>query len=166
MMKIIKKSSPFISSPFSKICNKSSSGIFPEYLKYSDIKPTYKNGDKHIMTNYRPISLLPSKILEKLIFTRLLEHFTNNSILSKEQFGFKSNCSTDKAIFKLLSEILNVFNNKITIGGIFCDLEKAFDCVGHNILLSKVQYYGITASKYNFNPIIFNREVSMCSNKL
>ena len=52
-MKIIKESSPFMSSPLNKICNQElSSGIFPKYLKYSDIKPIYKNGDKHIMTNY------------------------------------------------------------------------------------------------------------------
>jgi hypothetical protein len=64
--------------------------------------------------------------------------------LSKEQFGFKSNSSTDKTIFKLLSEILNALNNKLTTGRIFCDLEKAFDWVDHN----KLQYYGITALIY------------------
>jgi len=56
----------------------------------------------------------------------------------------KSNSSTDKTIFKLLSEILNALNNKLTTGRIFCDLEKAFDCVDHN----KLQYYGITALIY------------------
>ena len=68
---ILKESSPFISSPLTKIFNQSlSTGNFPEYLKYSDIKPIYKNGAKNIMFNYRPISLLPSfsKIFEKLIF--------------------------------------------------------------------------------------------------
>ena len=68
--------------------------------------------------------------------------------MSKEQFGFKSNSSTDKAIFKLWNEILNSLNNKLTIGGIFCDMEKAFDSVEHNILLSKLQCCGITGSVY------------------
>jgi hypothetical protein len=80
-VKIIQESSPSISSPLTKICNQSlSSRIFPEYLKYSDIKPIYNNGDKHKVTNYGPISLLPSfsKMFEKSVFTRLLQHFTNN----------------------------------------------------------------------------------------
>jgi len=94
--------------------------------------------------------LLPSlpKIFEKLIFTKLLQHFTNNYTSPKEEFGFKSHSSTDNAKFKLLNETLNALNDKLPIGGIFCDLEKAFVCVDHNILLSKLQYYGITGSIY------------------
>jgi hypothetical protein len=65
-----------------------------------------------------------------------------------EEYGFKSNSTTDKAVFTLLNEILNALNNKLTIGGTFCNLEKAFDFVDHNILLSKLHYHGITVSVY------------------
>jgi hypothetical protein len=51
--------------------------------------------------------------------------------------------NTDNAIYKLTTEILNAMNNKILVGGIFCDLEKAFDCVDHDILLSNLKFYGI-----------------------
>jgi hypothetical protein len=56
---------------------------------------------------------------------------------------------TENAIFKLISEILNSVNKKMLVGGIFCDLEKAFDCVSHEILLNKLRYYGIKDKKHN-----------------
>jgi hypothetical protein len=87
------------------------------------------------MPNYRPIFLLTSfsKIFEKVIYARLYQHLIDNNILVNEQFGFRANSSTDKATYQLINEILNVLNNKLMVGGIFCDLGKAFDSVNHNI---------------------------------
>jgi hypothetical protein len=93
--KILKISAPFISSPLTYIFNKS--GNFPSRLKYAIIKPIFINGDKKKIANYRPIDLLPpfSKILEKIMYSRLMHHLETNNILAPEQFGFRPSSSTE-----------------------------------------------------------------------
>jgi hypothetical protein len=150
---ILKACKTFIIVPLSYLCNRALfEGIFPERLKYATIVSVYKKGDKNIVTNYRPISILTSvnKIFAKVVYNRLLKHLSDNSILSNHQFGFRVNQGTKNAIFKLISGILNSLNKKkMLVGGIFCDLEKAFDCVSHEILLNKLRYYGIKDRQYN-----------------
>jgi len=149
--KVIKQSIAYISSPLAYICNLMlSSGIFPTRLKFAEIKPLYKKGERTDITNYRPISLLPSfsKIFEKIIFRRLIQHFDCNETLANELFGFRRKSSTELASFNLINDILMALNNKLLVGGIFCDLRKAFDCVDHEILLAKMYQYGIIGKSH------------------
>ena len=78
-----------------------STGTFPKRQKFSEMKPIYRKGDKTLITNYTPISLLPilSKIFENFIYKTLYYHLTWNNILVKEQFGFMCNNSTEIAIY-------------------------------------------------------------------
>jgi exonuclease III len=143
---IIKLSSPYIISPLTHICNAAlSSGVFPDRLKYAIIKPIHKKGSKQDISNYRPISLLTSfsKIFEKLMYNRLYLHLEKNNILVQEQFGFRTQHSTEQATFSLINCILTAMNNNQRVGGIFCDLQKAFDCVDYKILVDKLKFYGI-----------------------
>jgi hypothetical protein len=112
------------------------SGVFPDRLKYSIVKPVHKKESRRNPANYRPISLLTSfsKVLDKALYYRLTEHLSNNNLLVGNQFGFRK--ATDDAIFKLINEILKTLNNKMKVGSVFCDLEKAFDTVNHEILLN------------------------------
>jgi hypothetical protein len=66
-----------------------------------------------------------------------------NNILVPEQFGFRKGISTENAAFKLTDCILKSLNQNMHIDGIFCDLAMAFDCVNHDILLTKLSYFGI-----------------------
>jgi len=83
-----------------------SSGIFPSRLKFSEIKPLFKKGDKSNISYYRPVSILTSfsKIIEKIICIRLIEHINYNHILAEEQFGFRNKSSTNSATYKLLND--------------------------------------------------------------
>ena len=77
---------------------------------------------------------------------RLLKHLTDHNILSKEQFSFRTKLKTENTTYQLTNEILNALNTNLLIGGIFCNLEKAFDCVNHKILLSELEFCGITGN--------------------
>jgi hypothetical protein len=80
------------------------------------------------------------------------------NILAEEQFGFRADSSTDKAIHKLISKTLQALNSKSPVGGIFFDLEKAFDCLNLDILMSKLQFYGVNGkAKSWFESYLNNR---------
>jgi hypothetical protein len=70
-----------------------------------------------------------------------ITHFETNSILAQEQYGFRTHLSTEKAAFSWISSILTAMNNNQTIGGIFCDPQKAFDY--HKVLLDRLEFYGV-----------------------
>ena len=98
--KIAKQLGKHISKPLAHIFNLSfQTGILPEELKTSLVVPVYKSGEHDIFSNYRPISILPcfSKILEKLMYKRIIAFFNKNDILNKHQYGFRKKQSTNQA---------------------------------------------------------------------
>jgi hypothetical protein len=106
--RVIKSSSAYIISPLTHICTAILNiGIFPERLKFAMVKPVFKKGKSREISNYRPILLLTSfsKIIEKLIYTRLITHIEANNLLVQEQYGFRTHSSTEKASFTLINNI-------------------------------------------------------------
>ena len=110
-----------ISKPLAIIINQSlQTGIFPDLLKISKIKPVYKKGDKCCFNNYRPIALLPtiSKVFELVMHTQLYNYFNKYDLLAEQQYGFRSQHPTEFASVKLVDytgcakkkkDILNIY---------------------------------------------------------
>ena len=95
--------------------------------------------------NYRPISLLPNinKIFEKIMYKRVYEFVEEKNILYELQFGFRTLHSTQHALTDITEDIRSAIDGNMFALGVFIDLQKAFDTVDHEILLSKLNHYGI-----------------------
>lgn len=120
-------------------------GIFPSYLKTAKILPIFKKNDNTILDNYRPISILPaiSKVFEKAIHSQINQHFKINRLYYTGQYGFRENHSTELATIELVDRLTYDMDQGNTPINIFMDLSKAFDTIDHQILLQKLDYYGI-----------------------
>lgn len=143
---ILKQISKFIVDPLTYLINQSfQTGVFPDVLKLARITPIFKSGVPTDVSNYRPISVLPtlSKIFEKCLTNRLYSFVEKNNILSCVQFGFRRSRSTVDAVIELTEHIYNSLNSKEHAVSVFIDFKKAFDTVNHTILFNKLNFYGI-----------------------
>jgi hypothetical protein len=148
--KIVKSCSSIISAPLAYIINLAIiTGHFPGALKYSIIKPVFKNkGSNKSEQNYRPIAMLPifAKIFEKIINARLIYFLEDCQILSEHQFGFRKKKSTMMAVNELVSQVLEDLEKSKKVSALFFDLTRAFDNVCHSRLVMKLRKIGIGGS--------------------
>ena len=127
-----------------------SQGIFPDNWKISNICPIHKKGDKQIINNYRPVSLLPIcvKMFERLIFNSLYKFLEERKLLSFHQSGF---CSIDPFINQFLfivHTIYKAFDPYPTFDarGVFLDMSKDFYKFWHEGLIYKLKSIGVSIS--------------------
>lgn len=147
--KVIKEVKAQLIQPVLHLVNLSlKSGIFPEKLKDAVITPVFKKGSKELIGNYRPISVLNvfSKILEKVMYERLISYVEATQILYNRQFGFRKGCSTEMAVTEAVSIVTKALNEKSSILAVNMDLSKAFDTINHEILCRKLAKYGLSGN--------------------
>jgi len=146
---VLKHCKEELAFPLTSIINKSfAQGTFPTSLKIAKVFPKFKTGQRTETNNYRPISLLStvSKVIEKIMLYRLTKYLTENNILTPNQHGFTRGKSTTSALIQLTEFIIDQIEAGNAVTSLFLDFSKAFDCLGHDILLEKLRSLGIRGS--------------------
>ena len=160
--KCIKLAIDHISEALTSVFNFSlEQGNMPDILKISRITPVDKGGETTDPSNYRPISTLYSfvQIFEKLVYSQVLNYLEKHNILNKFQFGFRKGRSMEYAIMELTDNLKKAIDQNLYTCGVFLDFSKAFDTVNHQILLKKLEAYGIRGTPLNwFNSYLSDRQ--------
>ena len=120
-------------------------------MKSADVIPLFKGGNRMTLTNYRPISLLPtiSKLLEKVMYSRTYDFLTKHNILFKNPYSVRKRHSCEHEHEQLIGEVCKGLESKKHTIALFIDLFKAFDTISHDILFSKMELYCIRGISLN-----------------
>ena len=123
------------------------SHTIPSERKIHPITPIHKSGDKSLVSNYRPISLLCiiSKVLERIIYNHLSKFLLEQNLIYISQFGFRKHHSTTQQLLLYLDRVHKSLNINARCDVIYLDFHKAFP---HNELLLKLWNIGITGNTW------------------
>ena len=144
---------PVILNPITRLINKIiTMQDVPRDFKKAVVTPIHKGGEANEPVNYRPISVLPllSKLMERVIADQLDMHLRKHGMLTEVQHGFRKYHSTATCLLQLTEEIRSKLDRRMATGLIALDLSKAFDCIDHSILLSKLTAFGMVSSTSSY----------------
>ena len=138
---------------------------FPDSWKHSLVHPIFKCGDPAIISNYRPISIVPvmAKIVERVVHRQLTAYMSDNHLLSPSQHGFRPSHSTETALLSVTNRIFSNMDRGHVSLLCLLDLSKCFDVIPHSQLLSKLQLYGIDPAWFSSYLTGHTQSVSISS---
>ncbi|KAK3095084.1 hypothetical protein FSP39_010107 [Pinctada imbricata] len=127
-------------------------GTLPKDWRNANISPVFKKGNKHVASNYRPVSLTSvcCKTLEHIICSNILKHLEQLHILSSLQHGFRSGHSCESQLIVTMHDVLQTYDHRIQTDMVILDFSKAFDTVPHRKLLYKLDNYGISGTTHTW----------------
>ena len=135
-----------IAPALTKLFNMSlNTGEIPIIWKHARVQPIFKKGDRHVASNYRPISLtcICCKLLEHIIRTSITTHLENANILNDAQHGFRKGRSCETQLISVVHDFTSVLDRGGQTDVVLLDFAKAFDKVPHQRLIHKLQEAGI-----------------------
>ena len=138
---------------------------FPTKWKHAKVVPLLKKGDPLVAKNYRPVALLPifSKILERAVFQQLVAYLESNKLLSADHHGSRKGHNTATALIQMYDQWLEQLDNDMMVGVMMIDLSAAFDMVDHELLLQKLEIFGLAPGTLDwFRSYLCNRSQSVC----
>jgi len=153
---ILKQCLPALIKPITAIVNRClSDGMFPTAFKKALVKPLIKKLSlpKDDFNSYRPVSNLHflSKIVERIVHSRLSAHLNKFGALPKFQSAYRPFCSTETALLRIQDDILLGVDQQKVSALVLLDLSAAFDTIDHGILLNRLQsYFGLEGTALNF----------------
>ena len=164
--KIIKLAAPAISDSLTYIFNQAiTSSFFPDEWKTARVIPVYKNGQRNVPGNYRPISVLPAiSKMERILYiiNQLYNYLTKFGLLSDCRFGFRKFHSTATALLDCTNDWYMNLDRKMFNLVVLIDLKKAFDTVDHQILLRKLELYGVKGQALSFLKSYLSNRSQKC----
>ena len=142
----VKVAAPVIAGPLHHLITMSiMQHRFPKNWKWAKVLPLHKKQDPLCKKNYRPVAILSplSKVLEKLVYGQMYQYFTTNKILHPSLHGYRSNRSTQTALLQMYDRWVKAASQGRISGAVLLDLSAAFDLVSPDILVSKLEIYGL-----------------------
>ena len=165
-MVVLKNCEPELSYILAELFSKYLKGsCFPDCWKVLSVVPVFKNvGERSTARNNRPISLLSviSKVFEKLVNNRIVDHLEKCDLFSDFQYGFRSSRSTAYLLSVVSERIARAFNRSVATRAVALDISKAFDRVWHAGLLHKLKFYGISGQIFDLiSSFLSNRRLGV-----